>query len=43
MTSILTVDSKAAKRSYAYPEYLKPNLHRKNLMVLTDTHVTKVR
>lgn len=43
MTSTLTVDSETGTRSYAYPAYLRPNLHRENLMVLTDTYITKVR
>ncbi|CDO78110.1 GMC oxidoreductase [Trametes cinnabarina] len=42
MTSLVSVDATTAKRSYAASAYLEPNLHRKNLHVLTGAHVTKV-
>lgn len=42
MTSFISADADTAKRSYAYSAYLEPNIDRKNLFVLTDTHVTKV-
>ncbi|KAI8980779.1 GMC oxidoreductase [Trametes punicea] len=42
MTSLVSVDVTTAKRSYAAPAYLEPNLHRKNLHVLTEAYVTKV-
>jgi len=34
--------SDAGNRSYAATGYLRPNLHRKNLRVLTDAHATKI-
>ena len=43
MTAPVTVDATTAKRCYAAPAYLEPNLHRKNLLVLTEAQVTKVR
>lgn len=43
MTSFISADADTAQRSYAYSAYLEPNIDRKNLLVLTDTHVTKVR
>ncbi|EKM52284.1 uncharacterized protein PHACADRAFT_260581 [Phanerochaete carnosa HHB-10118-sp] len=42
MTSLVSVDATTAKRSYAASAYLEPNLHRKNLLVLTEAYVTKV-
>ncbi|KIP05965.1 hypothetical protein PHLGIDRAFT_128561 [Phlebiopsis gigantea 11061_1 CR5-6] len=42
MTSILSVDGETAKRSYATSAYLEPNLPRKNLLVLTEAHVTRI-
>ncbi|KAF2691020.1 GMC oxidoreductase [Lentithecium fluviatile CBS 122367] len=34
--------SDAGNRSYAATGYLRPNLHRKNLRVLTEAHATKI-
>lgn len=42
MTSILSIDAATATRSSSASAYLEPNLHRKNLMVLTEAQVTKV-
>ncbi|KAF7798260.1 hypothetical protein EIP86_009477 [Pleurotus ostreatoroseus] len=42
MTAPVTVDATTAKRCYAASAYLEPNLHRKNLLVLTEAQVTKV-
>lgn len=42
MSAFMSVDPVTAKRSYATPAYLEPNLHRKNLMVLIEAYVTKV-
>ncbi|EKM50948.1 uncharacterized protein PHACADRAFT_212858 [Phanerochaete carnosa HHB-10118-sp] len=42
VTSILTIDTNTATRSYAANAYSEPNLHRKNLLVLTEAQVTKV-
>lgn len=42
MTSLVSVDSNTAKRSYAASAYLEPNLNRPNLLVLTEAYVTKV-
>ena len=41
MTSLVTVDATTGKRCSAASAYLEPNLHRKNLLVLTEAHVTK--
>ena len=43
MTSLVSVDAETGKRSYSAADYLEPNLDRKNLLVLTEAHVTKVR
>ncbi len=43
MTALTTVDATTAKRCSAASAYLVPNLHRKNLLVLTEAHVTKVK
>lgn len=43
MTSLLSIDTTTAKRSYASSAYLEPNLDRKNLLVLTEARVIKVR
>ncbi|TBU53003.1 GMC oxidoreductase [Dichomitus squalens] len=40
--SFLSIDATTAKRSHAANAYLEPNLGRKNLLVLTGAHVTKV-
>lgn len=42
MTSLLSVDSTTGTRSYTVNAYLEPNLHRPNLLVLTEAQVTKV-
>lgn len=42
MTSLLSVDLETSKRCYAASAYLEPNLHRQNLLVLTEAYVTKV-
>ena len=42
MTSFASINPTTAKRSYATPAYLEPNIGRKNLLVLTDAQVTKV-
>lgn len=42
MTSFASIDPATAKRSYATPAYLEPNIGRKNLLVLTDAQVTKI-
>ncbi|PAV21553.1 alcohol oxidase [Pyrrhoderma noxium] len=42
MTSFASINPTTAKRSYATPAYLEPNIGRKNLLVLTDAQVTKL-
>lgn len=42
MSSLLSIDPVTATRSYSSSAYLDANLHRKNLLVLIDAHVTKV-
>jgi choline dehydrogenase-like flavoprotein len=41
-TGLSTIDLKDGTRSYAASGYYKPNAARKNLLVLTDAHVSKV-
>ena len=42
MTAFCSVDTETMTRSYATSAYLEPNLHRPNLLVVTDVYVTKV-
>ncbi|KLO19190.1 GMC oxidoreductase [Schizopora paradoxa] len=42
VSALISVDPVTAKRSYASPAYLEPNLHRSNLLVLIEAHVTKI-
>ena len=42
VTTLLSIDPATAKRSYSASGYLEPNLHRKNLLVMTESQVTKV-
>ena len=42
MMALLTIDAATGQRSHAAAAYLDPNLGRKNLLILTGAHVTKV-